>query len=246
MAAASQSSLSFAATVGQLSAGQTVTISNSGTESLAIGTITSTGDSSDFPINNGCRGATLAQGATCSLQVGFAPTVAGSSSATLVVPSNDPKSPLTVALSGTATPAVVSTPKTVSTKATVGDQQITLTTPSLNACVATGKRLAVSLKSTKRSTGAKLTFSSAAFYIGKGVAHTKRERKGGKSVKVTTYTANATERHVPVSVSLTLPKLKAGTDTLKVIMAYKETVTKHGHKKTVTVTKTLTAKLKVC
>jgi len=203
------------------------------------------GDSSDFQLSaDKCSGAMLVEGASCTLQVAFAPIVVGSLSSTLVVPSNDPKSPLTVVLSGTAYANGLVAPTAV-TKAKVRDHEIALTTPSLNACVTTGTRLAVTLKS-NRFKGARLKFSSAKFYIGKGVKRTKHERKGNKTLKVTTYTANATKHHVPVSFNVKLPKLKAGTHTLKVVVAYKGTVTKHGHKKTVTVTKTLRAKFKVC
>jgi len=45
---------------------------------------------------------------------------------------------------------------------------------------------------------------------------------------------------------LSLKGLKAGSHTLKVVVGYKETVGKHGHKKTITVTKTLRVKFSVC
>jgi hypothetical protein len=235
LAAALPTSLSFAASVGQSAPAQTVTIADDGTASLVLGSITlASPDASDFSITDDkCSGATLASGVACTLQVAFTPTVAGSLSSALEVPSNDPKSPLKIQLSGAASPASGSTPPPGSTKAskvsakvTVGDQEITITTPSLKSCVASTKRLAVSLKSTKRSKGVKLRFSSAKLYIASKVA--------------------ATERHVPVSVNLKLPKLNAGTHQLKVVMAYKKTVMKNGHKKTVTVTEILRVDYTVC
>ena len=64
------------------------------------------------------------------------------------------------------------------------------------------------------------------------------------------YTANATVHRVPATVALRLGGLKSGTHTLKVVVAYKQTVIRHrGHKSvtvTVTVTKTLTARFRVC
>ena len=140
-----------------------------------------------------------------------------------------------------------------STMATVGNQRITLVTPSLLTCTANTNKLAVTLESTRtaKSKGAKLKFSSAAFYIGKGVKHTRhkmvRTRKGKKKKElVTFYAPNATAHHVPVTVDLSLKGMRAGTHTLKVVVSYKETKRKHGHKKTVTVTKTLNVKFSIC
>jgi sugar lactone lactonase YvrE len=131
------------------------------------------------------------------------------------------------------------------------DQQITLSTPSV--CTANTSKLAVTLTSTKipRSRAAKLKFSKVVFYIDKGVKHkrhkTVRTRSGKKKkVVVITYTANATKDHVPVTVELSLAGLKPGTDTLKVVVSYKQTKLEHGHKKSVTVTKTLKVKFAVC
>ena len=96
---------------------------------------------------------------------------------------------------------------------------------------------------------------SAAFYLDKGVKHThKRVRHLAhghkKTVTVVVYTANATAHRVPATVALALGGLKSGTHTLKVVVAYKQTVIRHhGHKTvnvTVTVTKTLTARFRIC
>jgi len=66
-------------------------------------------------------------------------------------------------------------------------------------------------------------------------------------VTVTVYTANAVAHQVPVTLTLHLTGLKSGSHTLKVTLSYRKTVTtKHGHKHTVTVTKSLTAKFRVC
>jgi hypothetical protein len=164
---------------------------------------------------------------------------------------------------GTTTPAFVATflttaspthiPTPQSTTALFGNQRITLTTPSLLVCSANGKTLSVSLSSTAipKSKATKLRFSSAAFYLDRGVKHTKHRRvrtRNGKTKTVTviTYTANATVHHVPVAVALRLARLKPGTHTLTVKLSYKETKTRHRHKRTVTVTKTLKAKFVVC
>jgi streptogramin lyase len=124
------------------------------------------------------------------------------------------------------------------TTATVGNQRITLTTPSSTMCSARTSKLAVTLTSTaiKNSKKTKLRFSKAAFYIDKGVKH-----KGTKPAK-----PNATVRRLPASPKLKLSGLKSGQHTLKVTLSYIETVTKHGRKATKTVEKTLAIKFKVC
>lgn len=137
--------------------------------------------------------------------------------------------------------------------AKVGNQLITLTTPSQSSCTASTGKLAVTLNSTAipKSKGAKLKFTSAAFYIDKGVKHAHRKtlhpRKGRKkTVIVIVYTANATTHRVPAVLQLSLAGLKPGVHTLKVTVSYKQTKSKHAHKRTVTVTKTLTTKFSVC
>ena len=144
-------------------------------------------------------------------------------------------------------------PLPLATKAMLDDQQITLTTPSLLECTMPGAKLGVTLTSATiaGSKAAKLRFSSAAFYLDKGVKHTHKKtthtRNGKKKgVIVTSYSPNATAHHVPVTLELSSAGLKAGTNTLTVKLSYKETKTKHGHKTTVTVTKTLTATFTVC
>jgi len=138
------------------------------------------------------------------------------------------------------------------TTATFGDQLITLVTPALSACTASGKPLAAALFSTvvPKSKGAKLKFSSAAFYLDNGVKHTHKKTTGKgahkKTVKVTTYSPNATAKHVPAALDLSIKGLKPGTHTLTVKVSYRESERKHGHKVTVTVTKTLKAKFTVC
>ena len=125
------------------------------------------------------------------------------------------------------------------------------------SCTASTKTLSATLTSTAipKSRKAKLRFVSAAFYLDKGVKHThKRVRHLAhgrkKTVTVVVYTANATVHRVPATAALRLGGLKSGTHTLKVVVAYKQSVIRHhGHKTvtvTVTVTKTLTARFRVC
>jgi hypothetical protein len=88
--------------------------------------ITSTGDavlhprpataSGDFLVaSDGCTARAIPSGGTCTITVRFAPTGSGTRTGTLTVPSDDPASPLTVALSGIAPPqtTITSGPTTV-------------------------------------------------------------------------------------------------------------------------------------
>lgn len=100
--------------VGTTTAAQSVTLTNSGTAALTIGSIglggANPGDyaqTSDCPIGPG----TLAAGGSCTISVTFTPGATGSRSATVTISDDAAGSPHTVALSGTGTlPAVTLTP----------------------------------------------------------------------------------------------------------------------------------------
>ena len=169
------------------------------------------------------------------MSVSFAPVGLGTRSATLEVPSNDPSSPLRIPLEGAGNPSSTTPVTTASTTATFGNQHISLTTPSPQACVASPQRLTVRLSSTTRSKGTKLKFSSAAFYIDRGVKHRRR-----------VYKPNATAHRLPVGLNLSIARLKSGSHTLKVVVSYRESKIRHGVKQTVIVSKTLRVKFTVC
>jgi hypothetical protein len=219
--------------------GQTVTLAGSGSD--AGGTIAGYGW--DF---TGVGTYTSASGPTVTTSF----TTAGPHTVGLqVIDSDGQTATAEQTITVSSAPPVVSPQKTT---ATFGNQLITLFTPALSACTASGKTLAAALGSTvvPKSKGAKLKFSSAAFYLDKGVKHTHKKTTGKgthkKTVKVTTYSPNATAKHVPATLSLSIKGLKPGTHTLTVKVSYKESEKKHGHKVTVTVTKTLKAKFTVC
>jgi hypothetical protein len=91
-------SLNFAPTVvGQTSSPQTVTVTNTGTANLTVGTLTLAGDNpGDYLLStNTCNSANLAPQATCSFAVAFKPTAVGTRTASVSIPSNDPVSPTT-------------------------------------------------------------------------------------------------------------------------------------------------------
>src|SRR5471032_59007 len=94
-------------TIATAAAMQNVTLANSGNVALNLTSITVSGAASVTLGANNC-GANLAPGASCVVPVLFAPTVAGSVSATLSVTSN--AAPLQVNISGSGTTQAVGTP----------------------------------------------------------------------------------------------------------------------------------------
>jgi F5/8 type C domain/Pectate lyase superfamily protein/Abnormal spindle-like microcephaly-assoc'd, ASPM-SPD-2-Hydin len=93
---ANPTSLSFASTiVGATTATQPVTITNSGTSAATVSGVSVTGD---FTQTNNC--SSLAVGGTCTVNVAFKPTAAGSRTGSLSVASNANNGPSTVSLSG--------------------------------------------------------------------------------------------------------------------------------------------------
>ena len=90
--------------IGTSSAPQTVTLTNAGTDTLAI---TSISANSSFNVVHDC-GSSLAPASNCSINITFAPNIATAFSGILTVTTDAPGSPHTVDLSGTGvgTPAV--------------------------------------------------------------------------------------------------------------------------------------------
>src|SRR5437667_184648 len=96
-ASLSPTSLTFASqTVGTTSAAQTVTLSNTGTATLAISSIVASGD---FAQTNNCGGS-LAVGGNCAINVTFSPTASGTRTGSLRATDNTSGSPQTVSLTG--------------------------------------------------------------------------------------------------------------------------------------------------
>lgn len=100
--AISPTSLSFTGQyVGTASAAQTVAVSNSGTTDLIISAVNFGGaNPGDFAYSAPALPITVTPGASASFGVTFAPTAAGSRSATLTFATNDNRHTLSVALSG--------------------------------------------------------------------------------------------------------------------------------------------------
>jgi hypothetical protein len=88
---------------GTTSIPQTITLSNGGSPAFNISSIALSGtNAGEFILSNGC-GASLAAGGACSIGVSFAPTTAGSKSASLVISGDSSAGlPITVPISGSA------------------------------------------------------------------------------------------------------------------------------------------------
>jgi hypothetical protein len=107
-----------------------VTLVNTGNASLSISGIALAGaNSSDFAQSNTC-GSVLAPGASCNVNVTFAPTAGGSRTASLKISDTAPGSPQPVSLSGTGLgPAVNLNPDTL----TFGNQLAGITSAAQTA-----------------------------------------------------------------------------------------------------------------
>ena len=105
----SPSSLTFAGQlVSTTSAPQIVTLSNTGSATLSVTSITLTGaNAGDFAESNNC-GSSVAAGANCTLTVTFTPTAEGTRTAAISIADNAAGSPQTVPLSGTGTVVLLS------------------------------------------------------------------------------------------------------------------------------------------
>ena len=137
-------------------------------------------------------------------------------------------------------------------RAVLDNQRITLLVPPVQPCTAAAGKLVLSLDSSAitGSRAAKLTLSRVAVYLDKGIRHVHRttvHAHGRRTVRtVVSYGPNATLTHLPARPALSLSALKAGSHTLTVKLSYTERVRRHGHERTVTVTRTLSARFSVC
>ncbi len=137
----SPNSLSFGnQVVGTTSQSKPVTLTNSGTASLAISEIAA---SAGFAQTNNCS-STLGSGSSCTINVSFTPTAIGSASGTVSVTDNASGSPQTVSLTGTGTsPAVTLSPGSLS----FGNQAVGTTSPSQPATLTNGGTASLTISS---------------------------------------------------------------------------------------------------
>ena len=172
VAALIPASLSFTALSGATSAAQTATLSNTGNAALTISGISIGGtNASAFAQSNTC-GNSLAAGANCVLSLTFAPTAAGSFTATLSVADNASGSPQTVSLSGTSSlpPSFTLNTNTAAQKISAGGTATyTLTVTPQNGAF----NSAVSFSASGLPAGAKAAFSPATVTPGASAATTQ-------------------------------------------------------------------------
>ncbi|HEV2639815.1 MAG TPA: choice-of-anchor D domain-containing protein [Actinocrinis sp.] len=141
---ASPTSVSFGSqTVGSTSAGQNVTITNTGGASASISSISA---GSPFGESSTC-GSTLASGASCTATVSFSPTAAGAASGSLTVSSNATDGTLTVALSGTGTSAATETLTATPTSVAFGSEAVGSTTAAQTVTIKNTGTAAASISS---------------------------------------------------------------------------------------------------
>ena len=91
--------------IGQTSSPKTVTLTNTGTATLNISSITTSGD---YHISNNTCGGTVAAGANCAVSVTFTPTKKGTRTGNLTFTDNAPNSPQLVSLTGVGQSIVLS------------------------------------------------------------------------------------------------------------------------------------------
>jgi hypothetical protein len=102
---------------------QSLTLTNTGNETLNISSIALSGaNSGDFSTSNSC-GTTVLTGASCSVTTTFTPTASGLRSATLTIVDDAPGSPHTFAITGTGSDFAVGLKTGAPSSATVNSGQ---------------------------------------------------------------------------------------------------------------------------
>jgi hypothetical protein len=86
---------------GTTSAPMTITVTNTGNSNLTVTSVGISGaNASDFAETNTCTSGSVAPQSTCSINVTFTPSIAGTENATVTVTDNAPNSPETTTLTG--------------------------------------------------------------------------------------------------------------------------------------------------
>ncbi|MGD9583164.1 MAG: IPTL-CTERM sorting domain-containing protein, partial [Lysobacterales bacterium] len=96
--------------VGQTSAAQTVTLSNTGTANLTLGTLALSGaNAADFALSaDTCTAQVIVPAASCTFDVSLTPAATGARAAQVDIPSDAPSSPDALPVSGTGVQPVLS------------------------------------------------------------------------------------------------------------------------------------------
>jgi hypothetical protein len=124
-------SLSFSAqVVNTTSASKAVTLKNTSSAAVTVNSITATGN---FAVLSNTCGSSINAGASCTVNVTFTPSIAGSLTGSLAVSDSAPDSPQTVALSGTGDlPLTLSATSLAFGSETVGHTSASKTTTLTN------------------------------------------------------------------------------------------------------------------
>ncbi len=187
----SPSPLAFGSqTQGTTSSAKSLTVTNTGSTSLSIGSVVEGGvDAVDFPIGSDtCNGAALAANATCTVSIKFAPTTTAPESATLMFTDNASDSPQVVNLTGTGTAPVATASTTAlsasATSISVG-ASVTLTatvTPASGTPTPTGtvtfKDGSTTLGAATLNSSGVATYNASSLAVG---AHSITASYGGDS-----------------------------------------------------------------
>jgi hypothetical protein len=172
-AALSATTLAFGSqTLGTTSAAKTVSISNTGTAVLSLGTIALAGtNAGDFAASN-CSNVALNPGGSCTISVTFKPAALDARSATLSIPSNATGSPHGVALSGMGTsvpvPAVALNP----TALAFGNQTTGTTSAARTISLTNSGNAALSITSVAVAAGGFAATHNCPSSLGAGLACT--------------------------------------------------------------------------
>ena len=203
MATVSPSSFSFAATmVSMTSSAQAVTISNTGTATLNLSSIVTSGD---FAQTNNC-GASVAPGGQCTVSVTFTPTAGGTRSGTLTISDDSLSgSPQTVTLSGVGLDFSISaTPSSITVSA--GNAANYTTTV---AAVGGTFSSAIGFSCSGLPAAATCAFSPTTVTPGRGSGNTKMtitttKRHSGSGTPAGTYTPTITGTSGSLRQSITV------------------------------------------
>jgi hypothetical protein len=202
----SPSTVGFPSTVtGSSSAPQPVSITNTGSSSAAVSGISTTGD---FSQTNNC-GSSLAAGASCTANVTFTPTVAGTRSGTLVV--NAGGASQTVQLSGTATapgPFLTANPGTLTFGSTIAGsssaaQNVTVTNTGTTTATVSGVTTTGDYSQTNNCAAVAVNASCT-------VSVTFTPTVGG--TRTGTLTVNSNANNTPTTVSLSGTAVDSNTN----------------------------------
>jgi large repetitive protein len=175
VATLSNNTLSFGSQpVGEMSAAQTVSLSNTGSASLNVSAISSAGpNAADFAVTNTCGTlpASFLPGMGCNISVVFTPSTPTAESATITIIDNAGGNSQTIALSGSATKATTTSTVVSSANPSAPGQPVTFTvtvapqfTGSPTGTVILKK--AAATLATLTLTGGQATFTTSSLALG--------------------------------------------------------------------------------